>query len=80
MMSPAQKIAHFVKLADEARPLNDDEWGSERQIAAENFFFGEFDINFPKLNDERFQDFCLKATTEEMLDEALRLIRHVGGV
>jgi hypothetical protein len=31
----------FQALAAAARPINDDEWGSERQIDAQNLFFEE---------------------------------------
>jgi hypothetical protein len=35
------KMPDFQALAAAARPINDDEWGSERQIDAQNLFFEE---------------------------------------
>jgi hypothetical protein len=75
-MTNQEMIAHFQKLADIGKPINDDDWGSERQITAQNYFFGEFDINFPELNTAEFEHYCNKARTEEMFDEAMRLIRN----
>ncbi|WP_264048953.1 hypothetical protein [Methylobacterium flocculans] len=64
-------------LAKSARPLDDDDWGSDRQIEAENAFFGACEEEFSNLFDEdsAFADFALKATSEERIDKALRLVR-----
>jgi hypothetical protein len=59
----------LLRLAAAARPVNDGDWGSERQIAAQNAFF---DAVGP-LGDG-FDAFCLKATVDEMIDEALRVV------
>lgn len=72
--------AKLVELADAARPTSDDDWGSERQIAAENAFFAAIGPNETEDNPNSVlgQDFyrwCLKATSEEMIDEALRRLR-----
>lgn len=68
-------------LADEARPKNDDDWGTDRQITAENRFFWACAQRYPHLfhDASSFAMWCLKATTEEMLDEALRIIREQIG-
>jgi hypothetical protein len=59
-------------LAQAARCLGDDDWGSERQQNAENDFFDAF---HDAVGDTHaFDAWCLKATTEEMIDEALRLL------
>jgi hypothetical protein len=54
-----------------------DDWGSERQIAAENDFFDALDLFLTgKLvpEEERaFAAFCAKATSDERIDEGLRL-------
>jgi hypothetical protein len=65
--------ADFAELAAEARPKDDAEWGSERQIAAENKFFEKFHEAMGDTPD--FDRWCLKATTDEMIDEALRLLQ-----
>lgn len=64
------------QLAADARPFDDDEWGSQRQVDAENRFFDECRRRRPATFDETgdFSDWCLKATTEERIDEALRLM------
>lgn len=71
-------LAALEALAATARPLNDDDWGSDRQVDAENAFFDEASKVAPELDSDSgsaFASFCLKATTEEMLDEALRILR-----
>lgn len=62
------------KMAQEARPTSDDDWGSERQITAQNAFFVEVQRVLPKPLFEKLEAYCLKATVDEMIDEALRLI------
>lgn len=66
-------------LAQDARPRDEADWGTERQINAENTFFDAF---HDAMGDTpEFDDWCLKATTGEMIDEALRLakIRLLSG-
>lgn len=64
-------------LARDALPLNDDDWSSSRQIDAENRFFDEC----RRLRPDTFSDegdfsvWALKATSEERIEEALRLLR-----
>jgi len=70
-------IADLEALAREARPLDDADWGTERQINAENAFFDAFHAAMGDTPD--FDDWCLKATTDEMIDEALRLAREQLG-
>ena len=63
-------------LAAGAKPVSSEDWGSERQIAAEREFFR---ITLPLLDHEvraQFEEWALKATTEEMIDEACRLACH----
>ena len=74
-MTPPMK--HFEKLAAAARPIDDADWGSERQIAAENRFFRALFYHYPALDTWSFERWCLKATTEEMLDEAMVRLRDV---
>ena len=72
----ADQMAEFERLAQVARPIDDDDWGTQRQIEAENAFFSAvgLDKNEHALG-KRFWDWSLKATTDEALDEALRLLR-----
>jgi hypothetical protein len=65
-------------LADAARPINDADWGSDRQVEAENRLF-EFVRSILSDDEfERLEAFCLKATSEEMIDEALLLVVTKG--
>jgi hypothetical protein len=78
-------IATINTLARAARPINDDDWGTERQINAENAFFAYAKERMfagragktlapQKQKWADFEAYCLKATTDEMIDEALRLL------
>lgn len=73
-----QKLTDLEVLAGSARPLNDQDWGSERQIEAENAFFTACEEAYPHLFHEgsEFSEWALKATSEEMIDHALTLIRN----
>lgn len=62
----------LVSLANTARPINNDDWGSERQINAMDIFFYHAECTCPAAFDDDFEAYCLKATDEEMIDEALR--------
>ncbi len=67
-------------LAAKARPTSDDDWGSDRQVEAQNTFFAAVKCI---LSDEDFEDleeWCLKATSDEMVDEALRRVRLTCGL
>jgi len=59
-------------LAELARPINDDDWGSERQIEAENLFFNT--AVRMGLDGDVFVFENLKATTNELIDEVLKRI------
>jgi len=69
-MSSPSRLFTCARLAV---PLDDDEWGSGRQVDAENLFCSELrDV----LNDDKWWDFeryALKATTEEMINYGLKL-------
>lgn len=66
----------MLDLAEAARPIDESDYGSDRQVEAENKFFDEcrridavtFDYESP------FGHFCLKATTCEAIDEAKRIL------
>jgi len=74
-----KQLKELETLAETGRPLDDDDYGSERQVDAENLFWFKlhdvFGDGFGEVGlGEDFDRWCLKATTEEMLDEALKLI------
>lgn len=74
------QLAELEEMARIARPIDDDEWGSERQIEAENDFFDACEDALPEVfdreSDTDFNRFCLKATSNEMIDEALKILRE----
>lgn len=69
-------FSEWKKLAAAARPIDDNECGSNRQIAAENRFNIQADIAFPVVfaEDSAYSRFAIKATSDERIDESLRLI------
>jgi hypothetical protein len=58
----------------------DDDYGSDRQVGAQNLFFNELQKVLPAKEFAELEEWCLKATTEEMLDEGLRYAREHFGV
>jgi hypothetical protein len=76
----------LVALAEQAKPMPvassgdvKDDWGSQRQIDAQNLFFNELEQILPEDRFVELEGYCLKATTEEMLEEGLRYARaHLG--
>lgn len=81
-----QQFDALQTLAATARPMDDDDYGSERQVDAENVFWNacaqavgapygdEWDGS--GLGDD-FDTWCLKATTDEMLDEAIAELKKL---
>jgi hypothetical protein len=67
--------AEIEKLAVAAKPLNDDEWGSERQIGAQNAFFDAVQEMVSKGVFDGLQGYCLKATVDEMIEAGLEAAR-----
>jgi hypothetical protein len=67
-------MTDFNELAARARPINDDDWGSKRQIDAQNLFFQEVEKVLPADKFADLDNYCLKATTDEMIDRALEML------
>lgn len=67
-------------LAQDARPRDDDDWGSESQIDAQNLFFDQCAIIAPEdlADTSVFFDANLKATTDELIDEAVSILVAKG--
>ena len=65
----------FDALAKNALPLDDAEWGSKRQIDAQNRFTDAVEAVLPTKEFDAYDSYCLKATTEEMIEEGLRLVK-----
>lgn len=68
-----EKILKFSHLA---RPFNEDEEGSERQIKEFNRFCDELEKVLNKNDFELFQDYGMKATNEELIDFGIELARR----
>ena len=67
-------IAEIVELARAARPIDEEDWGSPRQIEAENVFLAAIEARLPIRKLGNLYDYSLKATTDQWIDEALRLL------
>jgi len=70
-------LAQLERFAEDAYPHNDDEDGSERQIEASNLFYYAAETRLTKELNDYWQSYSLKATTNEIIDEGLRLL-HGG--
>jgi flavodoxin len=62
----------LYKLAQAARPLDDSDYGSDRQVTAQNEFFEYVEKQMHPTAFAELDDFALKATPDEMIDEAIK--------
>ena len=69
-------IEELRTLSKAALPLNDDEWGSERQIDAENAVTAALQQYIKPEEWDNFEDYALKATTEEMVEYGMSLAEN----
>ena len=69
------RIAQLREFGRDAVARNDDEWGSDRQINAENTFFEE--LANDGLIDDKFMDGMCGASNEEIIKEAMLLLDQV---
>lgn len=64
------------ELANDGRPKDEADYGTDRQIDTLNALWRELETRWPdefgELSD--FSAYCLKATNDEQVDEALRLL------
>lgn len=61
------------QMAKAARPIDDNDFGSERQVTAFNLFnIAASGLMTPEENDA-WDAYSMKATNDEIIDEALRL-------
>ena len=68
-----RKAMNLEAMAKEARPVNDADWGSERQIEAENRFYEKALATMGGDDRHDFEMWALKATSEEAIEEAIKL-------
>lgn len=64
----------LLRLAADARPRDEADYASERQIEAEMRFFEMAEPLIPPDKRASFDQYLLKATTNEMIDETLLVI------
>jgi len=69
-------VAHALGAAADDR--DGEDWGSERQIEAQNKFFIYVEQLVEKDEFEEIETYCLKATTPEMINKALMHVNRIG--
>lgn len=69
---PRKALAQMAAKADPR--LGRVEWGEPDQVEAENQFFIAVEAVLSEPDFAELESYCMKATTEERLDEALRLL------
>ncbi len=68
-------LPELTEKAAAARPINYEDWGSERQIQAENLFFKLIETVLTPDEMEELEGYCLKATTEDMIEKAMSMAK-----
>ncbi len=67
--------ATVIELANKALALaNDEDWGSEAQIDAENAFAAAAQELMTPAQIEDWESYCLKATSEEIIKSGLEIV------
>lgn len=64
-------ITEIENLIAEARPLSEEDYGSERQVNLENEVYSYLGTILSPEQYEAFSNYCSKATVDECLDAAL---------
>lgn len=72
------QLHEIERLAALARPTSEEDWGSDRQIDAQNAFFDAVQSRVCSTLFEQLTIYCLKATSDEMIDAGLRAARGEG--
>ena len=70
---PQARQAQLDQLAAEARPINDDDYGTDRQINAQNDFTFTLQAILSPEKWENFAEYAHRATPEEMIDYGMSL-------
>jgi len=66
---------HLLSLIKNARPINEKDWASERQIDAENLVWDQFDhYDIMEEFDQLQEESGGHATTDELLDDAVGVV------
>jgi len=75
-LTACEMIEYLQKLLKLEKTSREEEWGSEKQIEAQNSFFEMIEELTTTEEMERISEYALKATTEEMQDFALEVINE----
>jgi hypothetical protein len=70
-----EALRTLLRLADKAKPQTEKEWGSDRQVEAENDFGALLRTVLGAEKWEKFTRYALKATTEERLSYGIALAK-----
>ena len=70
MLTPELRNTLIV-MAEDAKPLSDEDWGSERQVAIENAFLNKAHEIFTEFDSHEQHQFSLKATTVDRINFAM---------
>lgn len=73
-------ISSIKDLASAARCINEQDWGTERQIKAQNAFFDAVEKIVSKQTFSELEGYCMKANVDEMINEGLRVCQHAMAV
>jgi hypothetical protein len=73
-MTNQETALHLAKLA---MPINDDDWGSDRQIDAENKLYAFVEENWPDMMSAEFETWSLKASADEIIYELMTKISNL---
>jgi hypothetical protein len=68
----------LIKMAADAIPHDDNEWGSDRQVEAENTFCAAAKMVIPESEHAELTNWAEHATTEEIVTEYLRAALTAG--
>lgn len=77
----------LMVLAEDAKPIDDEDWGSDRNVSLENAFFGMVAVLISDQDFEQMSNATHKATSEEcinyfmscLFEPPFNLIKEVGG-
>jgi hypothetical protein len=67
----------FLSLAQNAWAIDDKDWGSERQIDAENELYEFLDATTIDVESDKVQNYTIHATSEEIIKYAVSLYNEI---
>lgn len=64
------------ELGEAGIPIDEEDWGSERQVDSQNAFCEELEKVLTPLAWAKFSHYAEKATTKEMITQGLHVLEH----